>query len=112
MLHLLPVGRGRAHLSTVSARSLSLVGPPSFALRARPEDHGAMWPAIATRCRRRLPARLQWAPPLLDPQQPVPVLCAEAQVNELYRWLGGLPNPERVSVGCRRGALLGTAQRG
>jgi hypothetical protein len=41
---------------------------------------------------------------LLDLRRPLPVLCAEAQVRELFRWLGGLPNTERVSIGCERRA--------
>ena len=64
-----------------------------------------MWPAQAVRCRRALPARLEWAAPLLDPHRPLPVLCADAQVRELFRWLDGLPNTERVSVTCERRAL-------
>ena len=75
---------------------------PSFELRARPDDDGAMWPALAARCRQALPAQLQWAAPLLDPSDPLPVPCAESQVRELFRWLDGLPNTERVSIGCER----------
>jgi hypothetical protein len=50
-----------AQLEEVSEQPLPLAGPPSFALQARPEDDGAMWPALAGRCRRALPASLQWA---------------------------------------------------
>ena len=71
-------------------------------LRARPQDDGAMWPALAGRCRQALPASLQWAAPLLDLRHPLPVPCAEAQVRDLFRWLDGLPNTERVSIGCER----------
>jgi hypothetical protein len=73
-------------------------------LRARPEDDGAMWPALATRCRRVLPGRLGWAAALLDPEQPLPVNCAGPQVREFFHWLQGLPNTERVSIGCERQA--------
>ena len=61
-----------------------------------------MWPAHAARCRQALPATLQWATPLLDPQQPLAVLCSEAQVRALFHWLDSLPNTERVSVCCER----------
>jgi len=61
-----------------------------------------MWPALAGRCRQALPASLQWAAPLLDLRHPLPVPCAEAQVRDLFRWLDGLPNTERVSIGCER----------
>ena len=60
-----------------------------------------MWPALAGRCRQALPASLQWAAPLLDLRHPLPVPCAEAQVRDLFRWLDGLPNTERVSIGLR-----------
>jgi hypothetical protein len=73
-------------------------------LRARPEDDGAMWPALATRCRQALPRRLAWAAALLDPERPLPVICGELQVREFFHWLQGLPNTERVSVGCERQA--------
>jgi hypothetical protein len=94
--------RSRAAVRLASDRPLSLVGPRSFLLDTRPEDDGAMWPALAARCRRALPAKLHWAAPLLDAQQPLPVLCAEAQVRELFHWLERLPNTERVSIACRR----------
>jgi len=91
-----------ARLEVISEQPLSLVGPPSFVLQARPEDDGAMWPALAARCRQALPASLKWAAPLLDVRHPLPVLCAEAQLRELFRWLDGLPNTDRVSIGCER----------
>ena len=83
-------------------RSLPLDGPASFVLHARPQDDGAMWPALAARCRQALPTRLQWATVLLDPADPRPVTCAEAQVRELFHWLDGQPNTERVSIACER----------
>ncbi len=95
MLHLLP------HRPQAPERSLSLVAPPSQALCARPQDHGGMWPALATRCRRALPAELQWAAPLLDPRSPTPVLCAHVQARALYRWLDRQPNTQRVSIACK-----------
>lgn len=61
-----------------------------------------MWPAIAARCRRALPPELGWAAPLLDEHDPLPVICSKAQAEDLYRWLGGLANTERVSIGCER----------
>jgi hypothetical protein len=91
-----------ARLQMISDRPLSLLGPASFLLQARPQDDGAMWPALATRCRRALPAQLQWAAPLLDAHRPLPVLCAERQVEDLFHWLNALPNTERVSIGCQQ----------
>ena len=91
-------------LRLISERTLSLVGAPSFVLHARPQDDGAMWPALAGRCRRALPANLQWAAALLDAGHPLPVLCGEDQVVELFHWLDALPNTERVSIACRHQA--------
>ena len=42
-------------LRAVHSSALHVVGAGSYALRARPEDDGAMWPALAVRCRRALP---------------------------------------------------------
>jgi hypothetical protein len=61
-----------------------------------------MWPALTARCRQALPARLHWAAVLLDPDNPQPVTCAVAQVRELFHWLDGQPNTERVSIACAR----------
>jgi hypothetical protein len=89
-------------LQVISERSLSLVGSPSFVLHARPQDDGAMWPALANRCQRALPTDLQWAAPLLDTGHPLPVLCGELEVDVLFRWLNAQPNTTPVSIGCRR----------
>ena len=89
-------------LQLITERSLSLVGSPSFVLHARPQDDGAMWPALANRCRQALPAHLQWAAPLLDTGHPLPVLCGELEVDALFHWLDAQPNTARVSIGCRR----------
>jgi hypothetical protein len=89
-------------LQVISERSLSLFGSPSFVLHARPQDDGAMWPALADRCRQALPAHLQWAAPLLDTGHPLPVLCGELEVVALFHWLAAQPNTTRVSIGCRR----------
>ena len=93
---------GRHQTPELHSRPMSLVGSPSFVLHARPQDDRAMWPALAGRCRRALPESLRWAAALLDAGHPLPVVCGEAQVVELFRWLDGLPNTERVSVGCER----------
>ena len=90
------------HLRAVHSSALHVVGAGSYALRARPEDDRAMWPALAVRCRRALPARLSWATPLLDPERPRPVICGETDVREFFHWLESLPNTERVSIGCER----------
>jgi hypothetical protein len=89
-------------LRLISERPLSLVGSPSFVLHARPQDDGAMWTALANRCRQVLPADLRWAAPLLDPEHPLPVLCGQTEVVALFHWLDALPNTERVSIGCER----------
>src|SRR6516225_7410413 len=94
-----------APLRSVHSSPLDVVAPRSYSLRARPEDDGAMWPALATRCRRALPERLAWAAVLLDPERPLPVICGERQVREFFHWLQGLPNTERVSIGCERQTL-------
>jgi hypothetical protein len=86
----------------VNSAPLHPIGASSYALRARPEDDGAMWPALATRCRRALPERLAWAAALLDAERPLPVICGGLQVHEFFHWLQGLPNTERVSIGCDR----------
>ena len=61
-----------------------------------------MWPALAGRCRRALPDRLEWGVALLDPEHPLPVICGEPEVREFFHWLESLPNTERVSIGCER----------
>jgi hypothetical protein len=86
----------------VHSASVHLVGTSSYSLRPRPEDDGAMWPALATRCLRSLPVGLAWAAALLDPKRPLPVICGEPQVREFFHWLQALPNTERVSIGCER----------
>jgi len=98
------MGGATAPLRGVHSAPLRVVGASSYSLRARPEDDGAMWPALAARCRQALPGRLAWAAALLDPERPLPVVCGEPQVRELFHWLQGLPNTERVSIGCERQA--------
>jgi len=93
---------GTAHLQTVHSAPLHLVGASSYSLRARPKDDGAMWPALAARCRGALPTYLTWAVALLDPEHPLPVICGESEVREFFHWLESLPNTERVSIGCER----------
>ena len=87
---------------SVNSTPLHPVGASSYSLRAVPEDDGAMWPALATRCRRALPERLAWAAALLDAERPSPVICGGPQVQEFFHWLQGLPSTERVSIGCDR----------
>jgi hypothetical protein len=60
----------------------------------------AEWPSHARRCRHRLPARLGWAAPLLDPDHPSELDCAHEQARELLLWLHHLPNHEHLIVGC------------
>ena len=61
----------------------------------------AEWPSHARRCLKQLPARLEWAAPLLDPDHPGPLECTPAQARELLLWLHQRPSFERVIVGCR-----------
>ena len=68
-------------LRAVHSCALHVVGAGSYALRARPEDDGAMWPALAARCRRALPAQLSWAVARLDAEHPLPVICGEPEVS-------------------------------
>ena len=63
------------------------------------ERCGPRWPAAAGgRCRKACDGRQRCS----TLGHPLPVVCGEAQVVELFRWLDGLPNTERVSVGCER----------
>ena len=66
---------------------------------------GAMlraWPVHARRCLHRLPARLRWAAPLLDPDHPRPLDCTHEQARELLLWLHHLPSYAHPIVGCHR----------
>ncbi len=92
---------GRRRLTLEHAQILSLAGPPSFLLTARPRDHGAMWDAVRRRCRGALPRELGWAAPLLS-AVPEPVLCGQGQVEALFRWLDSLPTTAQVSISCQR----------
>lgn len=96
------IASGTERARSVNSAPLHPVGASSYSLRALPEDDGAMWPALATRCRRALPERLAWAAALLDAERPLPVICGGLQVREFFHWLQGLPNTERVSIGCER----------
>ncbi|MGH2948695.1 MAG: hypothetical protein ACRDPC_20970 [Solirubrobacteraceae bacterium] len=58
------------------------------------------WPVHARRCLHRLPERLRWAAPLLDPDQPSDLDCAHEQARELLLWLHHLPSHEHPIVGC------------
>jgi hypothetical protein len=90
------------HLRAVYSSALHVVGAGSYTLRARPEDDRALWPALAVRCRQALPANVDWAAALLDPELPLPVICGEPDVREFFHWLESLPNTERVLIGCER----------
>jgi hypothetical protein len=62
----------------------------------------AAWPSHARRCLNRLPERLRWATPLLDPDHPGPVNCTPEQARDLLLWLHHLPSYEHLIVGCHR----------
>jgi hypothetical protein len=76
--------------------------PPSHILRPRVEDLGTTWPAHAHRCRHELRDELAWATPLLDPEQPLAVLCRREQACQLIVWHNHLPTYEQVSFSCER----------
>jgi hypothetical protein len=66
---------------------------------------GAMaraWPVHARRCLHRLPERLRWAAPLLDPDHPSALDWTHEQARELLLWLHHLPSYEHPIVGCLR----------
>jgi hypothetical protein len=60
------------------------------------------WPVHARRCLHRLPERLRWAAPLLDPSHPSELDCTHEQARELLLWLHHLPSSEYPIVGCHR----------
>jgi hypothetical protein len=60
------------------------------------------WRVHARRCLHRLPERLRWAAPLLDPDHPSALECTHDQARELLRWLHHLPSYEHPIVGCHR----------
>ena len=60
------------------------------------------WPVHARRCLHRLPERLRWAEPVLDPDHPGPLDCTHKQARELVLWLNRLPSHEHPVVGCHR----------
>jgi hypothetical protein len=95
-------GSAAAHLRSAHSAPLHLVGAGSYVVRARPDEDGAMWPALAGRPRRASPAGLAWAAALLDAGHPLPVICSELEVRDFFHWLESLPNTERVSIGCER----------
>lgn len=76
--------------------------PPSHILQPRTEDLDACWPAHACRCLRELPKELAWAAPLLDPNDPVAVLCGHEQTRRLFAWHQHLPTYQQVSFSCER----------
>src|SRR4051794_24776878 len=76
-------------------------GPATYVLRPRPQDLGPGWAMYARRCRALLPPTLAWAAPLLDPEQPRPVVCGHAQARALLLWHHRLPSWARVSLGCQ-----------
>jgi len=62
----------------------------------------AAWPIHARRCLKRLPHRLRWATPLLDPDHPSELDCTPQQARDLLLWLHHLPSYEHLIVGCHR----------
>jgi hypothetical protein len=60
------------------------------------------WPVYARRCLHRLPERLRWAAPLLDPDHPSDLDCRHEQARELLLGLHQLPSHEHPIVGCHR----------
>ena len=62
----------------------------------------AEWPSHARRCLKRLPVRLRWATPVLDPDQPRELHCTPERARELLLWLYHRPSHEQLIVGCHR----------
>ena len=60
------------------------------------------WAVYARRCLHRLPERLRWAAPVLDPNHPSTLDCTHEQARELLLWLHHLPSHEHPIVGCHR----------
>jgi hypothetical protein len=66
---------------------------------------GAMaraWPVHARRCLYRLPERLRWAAPLLDPDHPSDLACTQSRRAISCSGLHHLPSFEHPIVGCHR----------
>jgi hypothetical protein len=74
----------------------------SHALVPMVDVMAAEWPSHARRCLQRLPARLRWAAPLLDPDHPHALECTHEQARELLLWLHHRPSFEHPIVGCHR----------
>src|SRR5215207_5313960 len=91
--------RGRSHRGRLRAVPSAPCEPatPTHALSPRVEDLGGWWSACARRALALLPSDLQWARPLLDPVQPVPLLCSREQAERLLRWHARLPSYAQVS---------------
>ena len=75
--------------------------PASHILCPRTEDLGATWPAHTCR-REKLPAQLDWAGLLLDPEQPLAVRCDHEQARRLLVWHNHLPTYQQISFSCQR----------
>jgi hypothetical protein len=75
---------------------------PSHTLVPLVDPMAAAWPSHARRCLNRLPDRLRWAAPLLDPDHPRELGCTLEQARELLLWLHHLPSYEHLIVGCHR----------
>lgn len=63
---------------------------------------GAQWTPHARRALEALPRELSWAAPLLDPEEPMPVLCDRARAEELMRWHNHLPSRRQVLFASRK----------
>jgi hypothetical protein len=82
-------------------------GPPdqrelSHALEPLPGAMAGAWPIYARRCLRRLPERLAWAAPVLNPRHPRALACTHDEARALLLWLHHLPSFEHPIVGCHR----------
>jgi hypothetical protein len=60
------------------------------------------WRVHARRCLHRLPQRVRWAVPLLDPDHPSALACTHEQARGLLLWLHHLPSYEHSIVSCHR----------
>jgi hypothetical protein len=74
----------------------------SHTLVPLPGSMSGAWPIHARRCLHRLPERLKWATPVLDPRHPHALACTHDEARALLLWLHHLPSFEHPIVGCHR----------
>lgn len=98
--------RSRARRDSARPRSVPAAprepATPTHAVSPRVEDLGDWWGVCARRALALLPPELEWAKPLLDPIEPVPLLCSHEQAVRLLRWHSRLPTYAQLSFTAAR----------